>query len=133
MSIYTNWDPLEEVIVGNCNTEIPLGWNIESEARPLINRILQETKEDLDNLAKILQGLGVKVHRPIPHLFPEKIVGSQKIEKTLGALCLTSFSQLPKIQFLFAKTPMSSIFGWREFFTLKSYTIVEWARINIPP
>ena len=73
MSIYTNWDPLEEVIVGNCNTEIPLGWNIESEARPLINRILQETKEDLDNLAKILQGLGVKVHRPIPHLFPEKI------------------------------------------------------------
>ena len=73
MTIWTNWDPLEEVIVGNCNTEIPLGWNVEPNARPLINQILQETKEDLDNLSTILKDLGVRVHRPIPHQFPEKI------------------------------------------------------------
>lgn len=73
MSIWTNWDPLEEVIVGNCNTEIPTDWNIEPEARPLINQILQETKEDLDNLAKILEGLNVTVHRPVPNRFPERI------------------------------------------------------------
>lgn len=73
MSIWTNWDPLEEVIVGNCNTEIPTDWNIEPEARPLINQILQETKEDLDNLAEILEGLNVTVHRPVPNRFPERI------------------------------------------------------------
>lgn len=73
MSIYTNWDPLEEIIVGNCHTEIPLNWKIDKRARPLINQILRETKEDLDNLENILVGLGVKVHRPIPNLFPENI------------------------------------------------------------
>ena len=41
MTIWTNWYPLEEVIVGNCNTEIPLGLNVEPNARPLINQILQ--------------------------------------------------------------------------------------------
>ncbi len=64
MSIWTNWDPLEEVIVGDCyavgqfDNFIPIG------LRDDFNRILTETKEDLDNLSLLLTKLGVKVHRP---------------------------------------------------------------------
>lgn len=64
MSIYTNWDPLKEVIVGNC----PLG-----AVRNKLAGILQETKEDLDALAEYLIKLGVRVHRPAVTQFPESI------------------------------------------------------------
>ena len=43
--IWTNWDPLKEVIVGNCPTVA---------VRNNLAEILQETKEDLDNLAKTI-------------------------------------------------------------------------------
>jgi len=56
MSIWTNWDPLKEVIVGNC-----LAGNTKSK----LDVILEETKEDLDNLETYLTKLGVRVHRPI--------------------------------------------------------------------
>ena len=64
MSIYTNWDPLTEVIVGNCPTVA---------VRGNLARILQETKEDLDVLAEYLIKLGVQVHRPRITKFPENI------------------------------------------------------------
>lgn len=73
MSIYTNWDPLEEVIVGNCYTEIPASWDIAGNTRSMINKILKETKEDLDNLSNMLESFKVKVHRPIANDFPKKI------------------------------------------------------------
>jgi len=41
--IWTNWDPLEEVIVGNCHTNIPDEWNIDSDVRTTFNQILKET------------------------------------------------------------------------------------------
>jgi glycine amidinotransferase len=55
MSIWTNWDPLKEIIVGNC----PNGAYSSKLAQ-----IFGETKEDLDNLADYLSKLGVRVHRP---------------------------------------------------------------------
>jgi glycine amidinotransferase len=73
MSIYTNWDPLEEVIVGNCLTESNEHWNLDKAAKPLFDRILRETKEDLDHLADYLTKLNVKVLRPNPYSFPEQI------------------------------------------------------------
>ena len=73
MSIWTNWDPLEEVIVGNCYTSMPEHWNLDIETRTLLNTILKETKEDLDNLETLLVNLGVIVHRPVPNQFPEEV------------------------------------------------------------
>lgn len=73
MSIYTNWDPLTEVIVGNCYTEIPFEWNLAGDVRNTLNRILKETKEDLDNLSRLLTSLGVKVYRPTPNKFPREV------------------------------------------------------------
>ena len=64
MSVWTNWDPLEEVIVGNCPSKSSANWNLEPRARELFDEILFETKEDLDNLANKLTSLGVKIFRP---------------------------------------------------------------------
>jgi hypothetical protein len=64
MSVWTDWDPLEEVIVGDCYAPGTLNWCIESELQDSFNTILAETKQDLDALASLLQQLGVKVHRP---------------------------------------------------------------------
>ena len=64
MSIWTNWDPLEEVIVGDCYSPGEFDWAVDSEITESFNQILQETKEDLDNLARLLESFGVVVHRP---------------------------------------------------------------------
>jgi N-dimethylarginine dimethylaminohydrolase len=55
MSIWTEWDPLEEIIVGDCYTDTD---------NSQLKLILKETKEDLQALADYLTSLGVKVHRP---------------------------------------------------------------------
>lgn len=73
MSIWTNWDPLKEVIVGNCHSDIPSSWNIAGDSKKLLGQILKETKEDLDNLSVLLESLNVKVHRPSLYNLPEKI------------------------------------------------------------
>ena len=65
MSIFTNWDQLEEVIVGKCPNEIPADWSVSNDVRKIFNLILSETKEDLDNLSNyITDTFKVKVHRP---------------------------------------------------------------------
>ena len=64
MSVWTNWDPLEEVIVGDCYAPGDLNWSIPTELQPAFNHVLEETKQDLNNLATLLQDLGVVVHRP---------------------------------------------------------------------
>jgi N-dimethylarginine dimethylaminohydrolase len=71
------WDPLEEVIVGN-----PVGARFPTPDRstqlaefpdrslaeiprgPFPQRIVEETSEDLDEFVRILRGLGVTVRRP---------------------------------------------------------------------
>jgi len=72
MSIYTNWDPLKEVIVGDCST---------SSVNNKLAGILHETKEDLDSLSDYLTKLGVRVHRPAVTKFPDNIdLGYFKID-----------------------------------------------------
>lgn len=73
MSIWTEWDPLEEVIVGDCHQKCPDEWLIPDNSRELLDVIFRETKEDLDNLAKCLEKLDVKVYRPNVLTFPLNI------------------------------------------------------------
>lgn len=66
MTVWTEWDPLEEVVVGDCNPTYP--------GVPELDKILSETKEDLDNLANYLSKLGIRVHRPtIGDLQPNQV------------------------------------------------------------
>lgn len=62
--IYTNWDPLKEIIVGNCFVD---------HSRNKLSQIFIETKEDLDNLADYLIKMGIKVYRPDVTYFKEDI------------------------------------------------------------
>jgi glycine amidinotransferase len=64
MNIWTNWDPLKEVIVGDCYAPGDLDWALDKQSRYKFNIILEETKEDLQNLADYISKLGVRVHRP---------------------------------------------------------------------
>jgi len=65
MAIWTEWDPLQEIIVGTCPPENFYDSVIGDEkALPLLQTILRETREDLDKLASMLQSMGVTVHRP---------------------------------------------------------------------
>ena len=66
MACWTEWDPLEEVIVGDCFAYDDLNWKLPDTTAGKFKLILEETKEDLDNLSDYLAKLGVKVHRPTP-------------------------------------------------------------------
>lgn len=79
--IWTNWDPLEEVIVGDSYQPGDLDWVIDPAIKNEFNTILRETKEDLDNLAVVLTNLGVKVHRPLVTKYTNTIdLGNFKIK-----------------------------------------------------
>jgi hypothetical protein len=73
VSVWTNWDPLEEVIVGDCYDPGDLDWCIPGEHLAAFNRILLETKEDLKYLEILLTGLQVKVYRPTVLKYTDKI------------------------------------------------------------
>lgn len=73
MSVWTDWDLLEEIIVGDCYAPGDLDWCIPAEHQSEFNRILFETKEDLDSLEVLLTNLQVKVHRPKVFTYSDKI------------------------------------------------------------
>ena len=77
MSIWTEWDPLLEVIVGDCFTYDQLDWDLPKKTAALFQQILEESKEDLDNLSDYLSKMGVKVYRPKPKFNPQDIRISQ--------------------------------------------------------
>jgi hypothetical protein len=62
MAIWTEWDKLTDVIVGDCPTHCD--YNFSPAVSVLFNQILSETKEDLNNLSNLFTKLGVKVRRP---------------------------------------------------------------------
>lgn len=65
MAIWTEWDPLEEIIVGTCPPEnFYDNAAVDEKALPLLQTILRETREDLDNLSKMLENMGITVYRP---------------------------------------------------------------------
>lgn len=60
---YNSWDPLKEVLLGSV---YPVGFfdDIKDpKTRDALTKVNEETREDLDSAVKVLEGLGVKVHR----------------------------------------------------------------------
>lgn len=65
MAVWTGWDPLEEIIVGDCYSPGDMDWALPENSRDNFNIILKETREDLDYLSRYLESMNVKVHRPV--------------------------------------------------------------------
>ena len=64
---WNGWDPLKQVILGNVFEpkffrDIP-----DLKLRDLLTQLLEETHEDLDNIQKTLEGLGIDVVRVAPN------------------------------------------------------------------
>ncbi len=64
VKVWTEFQQLEEVILGRAYPASFFSYLEDSEFRDQISKILEETEEDLQSLEKILEGLGVKVRRP---------------------------------------------------------------------
>ena len=62
--VYTEYDPLEEVIVADCYAPGDLDHLFPEKPLGPFNRILEETKQDFDDLADFLTRGGVRVVRP---------------------------------------------------------------------
>lgn len=71
--LFTNWDELTEVIVGSSYEHGDLDSFLDDNIKEKFNTIIQETKEDLDNLAINLENFGIKVYRPTVKKFKEKL------------------------------------------------------------
>lgn len=71
--IYTEFDPLQEVIVGDSYEASDLINLLHKRNLNGFDKILEETKEDLDNLSSLLQSHGVIVHRPDVYRFNTNI------------------------------------------------------------
>lgn len=61
---YTSWQPLEEIIVGRVYTPDYFDHITNPVVRSQMAQILDETNEDLDNLAKVISDYGAIVRRP---------------------------------------------------------------------
>jgi hypothetical protein len=64
ISAYTSWQPLEEVIVGKCFPGDYFDFVDDIKVAEQLGKILQETEEDFDNLAKTIEKYGATVLRP---------------------------------------------------------------------
>lgn len=80
INVFTEWDPLEEVVVGNIGqwTEIHPDFSFRlyyqdnlknvflENSIKLQQRLIHQRQEDLDSMAQVLKGRGIKVFRPDP-------------------------------------------------------------------
>ena len=71
--VYTEYDPLEEVIVANSYLPGDLDHLFPDKSLSSFNKILDETKQDFDNLANFLIQGGVTVTRPEVLKYPDHI------------------------------------------------------------
>lgn len=71
--IYTEYDPLEEVIVADSYVPGDLDHLLPKKSLSLFNRILDETKQDFDKLADFLTQGGITVTRPDVIKYPNHI------------------------------------------------------------
>lgn len=62
--IWTEWDKLTEIIVGDVYDDISSFSLGDNEFKEGMHRILEETREDLNQLATLISSFNVKVHRP---------------------------------------------------------------------
>lgn len=71
--VYTEYDPLEEIIVADCYAPGDLDHLFPNQSLVAFNRILEETKQDFDNLADFFTQGGVTVTRPRVLKYPNHI------------------------------------------------------------
>lgn len=64
VSIYSEFQPLEEVLVGQAYPPGSFDYSSDSELKDGLDKILSETEEDLRTLVKIFESYGVQVRRP---------------------------------------------------------------------
>ena len=64
VSSFSEFQQLEEVIVGKAHSPESFDYSDDSELRDSLGRILEETEEDLQVLCKLLKDMGVVVRRP---------------------------------------------------------------------
>ena len=65
VNIHTQWDPLEEIIVGSVYDPSTFqDANVDKSYLSYMKRILEETEEDLDKLVALLTSFDVEVKRP---------------------------------------------------------------------
>lgn len=85
---YTNWQPLQEVVVGRVYSPDYFDFIEDTAVKNQIQQILAESEEDLNNLQKLLESHGVVVHRP---RLPEKThwQNAQRNNKTVSLPPLT--------------------------------------------
>lgn len=61
---YTSWQPLEEVIVGRAYSADYFDFIENAQVRNQLQQILNETEEDLNSLAQVIDQYGARVRRP---------------------------------------------------------------------
>lgn len=71
--VYTEYDPLEEIIVADCYSPGDLDHLFDNKSLYSFNKILEETKEDFNNLANFLAEAGITVKRPDVFRYPNHI------------------------------------------------------------
>ncbi len=64
VSIHSEFQPLEEVLVGRAYPPGSFSYSKDSELRDGLDQILGETEEDLNKLVSLLESFGVTVRRP---------------------------------------------------------------------
>lgn len=64
VNIYSEFQPLEEMIVGRPYSPRAFDHLEDKDLRALLQRVMEETEEDCDKLSALLESLGVKVQRP---------------------------------------------------------------------
>jgi N-dimethylarginine dimethylaminohydrolase len=62
--IWTEWDPLKEIIVGRVYDPNDIAHIEDVEFRNGLQRIFEESEEDFFDLAELFKSYGVRVHRP---------------------------------------------------------------------
>lgn len=70
--IYTEYDPLQEVIVGDSYNPGDLDKFLPNKSLTSFNKILEETKEDLNCLSEFLKQNNIIVHRPEVYVYEEQ-------------------------------------------------------------
>jgi len=64
LNVNYHWDKLEACVVGKCYPPDFFNFIKEASVRSALEKVAEETQEDLEKLAKLLTTFGVDVHRP---------------------------------------------------------------------